>query len=316
MNSYAGEQISSCALREAGAPFDDIEPGVTVYLRSSDNVLFGVYKIILAKASPIFNDIFRLPEPTTQSSDDLHHGIPMIAMQEDAFTLSLVLRLLYPVDNPTFTSLSDIAAVLSVFDKFMINSFPDTISVALTSYIATHPILVYAFACKYNLPYISNLAAKATLLSQMPTEPPAELLDHHYQALLEYRETYVARIMICMKSWIEDRPDAFFLTRSVIADLKDEHCGHFCFIQGRYGRSYLVPRWWAEYHKDAFSAITLHPRGSSAVDSTLLDRYKQLCSECTHCGPWALSLLTARSKMMEEEIEITLRGIEGVIPLV
>jgi hypothetical protein len=315
MNAYAGEQVSSGALREAGAPFDDIEPGATVYLRSSDNILFGVYKVILAKASPFFAGLFRIPRPITQSSgDEMHHGIPMIRMQEDASTLSLTLSLLYPVDTPTFTSFSDIVNVLAAFEKFMIDPFPKIISIALGDHIDTHPILVYAYGCKQNLSRVSNMAAKATLLSQLPESPPAELLEPHYQALLRYREACVDSINSHIRERIKDAPDSG-LTLTIV-ELKDETCGHIRNIPGHTGRLYRAPDWWVAYHGDVLSAACLRPCGSSAVEATLINRYKQFCSQCTHCGPWASSLLVARSKMLEEEIEVMLRGIEGVIPFV
>ncbi|KAI0255963.1 hypothetical protein BJV78DRAFT_1113987, partial [Lactifluus subvellereus] len=42
-------------------PFDDAD--ADIILRSSDQVNFHVYKVILSVASPFFKDMFSLPQP-------------------------------------------------------------------------------------------------------------------------------------------------------------------------------------------------------------------------------------------------------------
>ena len=54
--------------RDAGPPFHDIIPGITVVLRSSDDVDFFVFKSILAKVSDVFRDMFDLPNASPESS--------------------------------------------------------------------------------------------------------------------------------------------------------------------------------------------------------------------------------------------------------
>ncbi|KAF9240602.1 hypothetical protein BU15DRAFT_73833 [Melanogaster broomeanus] len=49
----------------APEPFDNID--ADVILRSSDNVDFRVFKIILSLTSPVFKDMFTLPQPDNQS---------------------------------------------------------------------------------------------------------------------------------------------------------------------------------------------------------------------------------------------------------
>ena len=51
------------SVRKAAFPFDEGDADAT--LRTSDNVEFGVHRVILSLASPIFKDMFSMPQPQT-----------------------------------------------------------------------------------------------------------------------------------------------------------------------------------------------------------------------------------------------------------
>ena len=52
-----------------------------VFVQSSDHVDFRVHKSILACSSPVFNDKFSLPQP---SSNEYNNGLPIFQLTEDA----------------------------------------------------------------------------------------------------------------------------------------------------------------------------------------------------------------------------------------
>jgi hypothetical protein len=79
----------------AGAPFDDA--WADLILRSSDGVPFRVFKIILSLASPIFTDMFSIPPPVSQQSDD---QIPMVDLSEHSKVLDVALCHIYPIRSP------------------------------------------------------------------------------------------------------------------------------------------------------------------------------------------------------------------------
>ncbi|KAF8273062.1 hypothetical protein EI94DRAFT_1564704 [Lactarius quietus] len=57
-SSEGFKETSSTAF---GPPFDDAD--ADIILRSSDQVDFHVYRVLLSKSSPFFKSIFSLPQP-------------------------------------------------------------------------------------------------------------------------------------------------------------------------------------------------------------------------------------------------------------
>lgn len=70
-------------------------PTADVILRSSGPkvVEFRVHKAILSIASPVFEDMFSLPQPVTEKA------LPVCDVSEDAITVEALLRLVYPVEE-------------------------------------------------------------------------------------------------------------------------------------------------------------------------------------------------------------------------
>ncbi|KAI0313669.1 hypothetical protein OF83DRAFT_1175454 [Amylostereum chailletii] len=303
-------------VRDAGAPFNDVEPGLTVFLLSSDRVFFGVYKAILAKASPVFNDIFRLPLPESAPDDgeEQRQGVPIIRMEEDACTLSLALRLLYPTDNPPLKRLRDVKAALGILDKFMVDAFVETLSSALLAHVDAEPLTVYGLACRYRYPSVAATAAKATLSLPLPQDLPLShgLTPPQAQALQQYRRDCVRKVAVGVLDWA--RTSAAQVDPSFSLE-----CGnriHFYYVVARDARngSYehtAVPHWWAAYHKDVAEAVQACPRGSAAVGERLLEKYRAIVRECAQCRRSAEGVLARCSAFMEAEIERAVGQVPG-----
>jgi len=116
--------------------FNDIIPGLTVVLRSSDDVDFFVFKTILSKVSVVFRDMFDLPNAAPELSspletDNQRHGLSVIQVTETSSTLNIILRLCYPVENPDLSILENIRLFLEARRKYMIEAFDRTIKDAL-----------------------------------------------------------------------------------------------------------------------------------------------------------------------------------------
>ncbi|KAG6330410.1 hypothetical protein ID866_8679, partial [Astraeus odoratus] len=80
----------------ASPPFG--HPKADAILRSSDNVDFRVFQLFLSLASPFFETLFDLPQPSEETSADTEtiDGLPVIPMSEDSKTLDALLRFCYP----------------------------------------------------------------------------------------------------------------------------------------------------------------------------------------------------------------------------
>ena len=81
-------------------PFDDAD--ADVIFRSSDGVEFRLYKNAIAKASPVFRDMFTLPDGPALTTEP-----QVVPLTEDADTLERLFRLCYPVERPRFASLEE-----------------------------------------------------------------------------------------------------------------------------------------------------------------------------------------------------------------
>ena len=153
------------------APFDDTR--ADFILRSSDGVNFRVFKTLLSLASPVFADMFNIPQPI---SENLYDGLPFVGLSESSKTLDLALRHLYPVRSPTRVKLGD-ARILAEFSrKYQVDALESVICHALTDYIKDDPVGVYAIAVTYGDKTIATAAARSTL-----ELPIARLQSPHLQ---------------------------------------------------------------------------------------------------------------------------------------
>ena len=77
-------------------PFDVSDTNLII--RSSDLVDFRVHKSVLAMASPFFEDLLSLPQP---SDSEIVDGLPVVQFSESSELLNSLLSTLYPVRVPT-----------------------------------------------------------------------------------------------------------------------------------------------------------------------------------------------------------------------
>lgn len=145
----------------AAPPF--CSPSADVGLRSSDNVDFHVHKALLALASPIFADLFSVPQPPVPCAEDLHPllNIPLIRLTEDSTTLDALLRLLYPVPDPALRDASQIASVREAAVKYEMGEAMMLMERALREEVEREPLRAYAVACRTGLEDVARAAAAA-----------------------------------------------------------------------------------------------------------------------------------------------------------
>ena len=69
-------------------------PDANFIIRSSDNIYFRVHKSVLAMASPVFEDLVSLPQP---SDCEVIDGLPVVQLSEGSELLNSIISMLYPV---------------------------------------------------------------------------------------------------------------------------------------------------------------------------------------------------------------------------
>ncbi|KAI0044385.1 hypothetical protein FA95DRAFT_1608608 [Auriscalpium vulgare] len=139
-----------------------------VILRSSDLVDFRVHKAILSIASPLFSDMFHLPQPRSTVDDEL----PVVAMEEDAHTLGHLVTALYPLPFTAPATIDSTMALLSALQKYSVGSETDGPLEALRQryckqllprFMDKHACRAYMLAVRYRLPEETLLAAQSLL---------------------------------------------------------------------------------------------------------------------------------------------------------
>ncbi|KAI0255769.1 hypothetical protein BJV78DRAFT_1173189 [Lactifluus subvellereus] len=154
----------------ANAPFDDTR--ADVILRSSDGVDFRVFKIILSLASPIFADMFSIPQPVPNGS---HAEPPVVTLSEDSKTLDFVLRHLYPVEHPKEIELRDACTLIEFARKYQVKVLGHVVARSLTDAIESDPTGVYAIAVTYGEADIAIKAARSSLKRPISHLKPSQL---------------------------------------------------------------------------------------------------------------------------------------------
>jgi hypothetical protein len=139
----------------ATAPFDN--PDCDIILRSSDSVDFHVFKLILSLASPVFKDMFTLPQKELQSNVS---SVPIISMAESGAILKSLLLLCYPAANPTFNSLDSVKAVMEAARKYdMGGAISRAGDLVMTQFPLANSFELYALSCKFGWKQLAQMAA-------------------------------------------------------------------------------------------------------------------------------------------------------------
>ncbi|TFY78381.1 hypothetical protein EWM64_g5632 [Hericium alpestre] len=205
----SAEALASKTLKvvTADAPFND--PNADIVLRSYDRVDFRTYKMILSMASPVFRDIFTLPQPLPESraesavpasapreSCDSVHDIsttegelssttptaaspeltivPVTTLAEDCKTMLFLLTAICPVPTQAPDSYEEMLGVLAAAQKYeMTGALADFRAFTKPTFdTIPHNIAlrVFGLACRYKLREEASVAAWRTLGTTMSLE--------------------------------------------------------------------------------------------------------------------------------------------------
>ncbi len=299
------------AIRDAGPPFHDIVPDLTVILRSSDDIDFFVLKSILAKVSVVFRDMFDLPNAAPEvssppESDYQRHGLPIIRVTETSSTLSIILRFCYPVENPDLSNLKDLRLYLEARRKYMIEAFDQTIKDALAQIAESQPFAVFALASRYALEDVANDAAKKMLcFSQadvlVDESALKDITGAQYYHLMEYRRDCVRKVTTEPQiMWFNSLSSSYPPTPSTPSSCRTQF--HFFFISLP-PRSLWVPHWWITYLHRALQLLKDRPRGGTVISPDLLEYFFDCAGICPDCQEEGKATLRNFSSALAKEVE-------------
>ncbi|EMD37641.1 hypothetical protein CERSUDRAFT_94643 [Gelatoporia subvermispora B] len=285
-------------------PFDDTDADLV--LRCVDSVEFRVYKVILAKASTVFYDMFSLaaPRPAAPYEEDnppFKNDVPIIDVSEDGRTMDMMLRFCYPMEDPELSQFEDTERMLEVGTKYDIDIVVKRAKNTL-AIIAEHDALrVFSLGVRLGLRDVGLMAARKSLSQPMwSMEPPFPPDLKHIPAitfcqLFNYRqrcgETAAALCSEC--GWIEDA--------SILVICST--CSPSRTFRVQNGVKLPTSKWFTAYMDRAAMALRDRPCGRAALDPYMLEHTLHIASQCNMCGSCALVSLSKLSRRLAEEVE-------------
>ena len=120
-----------------------------VVIRAAGVLDFRVHKLILSLASPVFKDMFTIPQPLTDALDALPH----VDVDESAETWEFILRTVYPMPHPIIDDLDDLEPLLLAAKKYEMQPLIDIHKKGLENlaFVQEDPLRLYAIACACGL---------------------------------------------------------------------------------------------------------------------------------------------------------------------
>jgi len=152
---------------------------------------FRVHKFFLSFSSPIFKDVFKIPQPPSIASN----GVDVIEVADPPRALELILQFIYPTAaSPVINDLTVLSEALVLADKYDINVARSRLRESFTRFTTTEPLRAYAVACRFGFQEEMKVASSNTTSIHLPglTELPDEFkfipaTEYHRLILLHAR---------------------------------------------------------------------------------------------------------------------------------
>lgn len=185
---------TACDHTIASTPFDNHDQTADIILRSSDGTAFYAHKVILALASPVFRDMFLIPQPANGNTQNSNTEVQVVDLTETSKLWDTMLRICYPVPNPGVHDLVDVQVILEAARKYQMELVTVEMKrlLLLPAFMEKFPLRVYALACVYEFTDIARTAAVVSLHHPLPEGEESNfelslMSGLQYHRLLQYR---------------------------------------------------------------------------------------------------------------------------------
>ena len=195
----------------ASLPLPDcLEVGAAdIVLQSADSVNFRVHKSRLAASSPVFKDVFSLPQP---SNDETVDGLPVVRLLEDAGTVRALIIALYGTHFEIPASYESVLALLGAAQKYDMPAVKSSVldRVGRVSVPAKAQVYrEYAIAFGHRLSHETAVAARFTLDFPLTFEAIGKNLALFEGSALcmlaNYRKLCLDSVISCLKLFLDVR---------------------------------------------------------------------------------------------------------------
>lgn len=151
-------------------------PDGDIILRTQGTIArdFQVHKLVLSLASPFFNDMFELPQPTPGIPGD---DLEVVSVTDPPQALDLVLKFIYPSPPPNVDNLDLLVEGLVITDKYNIRGAQAELRLRLAKFVKEDPLRVYAIASRFGFEEEAEEASSLTTGIYLPalTDLPDDL---------------------------------------------------------------------------------------------------------------------------------------------
>ncbi|KAG6380967.1 hypothetical protein JVT61DRAFT_5362 [Boletus reticuloceps] len=306
-----------------------------VILRSSEKESFYSWKIFLSMSSPVFSDMFTLPQPDTVNEEDVcdDEQVPVIDLEEDSRTLGHILSLCHPPScvgtRFQLNSLPELRNVLDATEKY---DMGNALRMALEelsnpSLLRDDSLGIYALACQHACHEAARLAAKHTLTLPclVPQYVPALERIHagHLCRLFLYREACATAVcsLAADHTWVVyTQYTSLFRCDQSETDDKLE----WTAVRNPPSRKYpdgrvehvSVHKWWMEYMKRSEYALQRWPHSDAVKDDRLVDDALHAIStlKCEGCQAFQVSqTFQSFMRIFAEKIDRCIAEVEIVL---
>jgi hypothetical protein len=151
---------------------------------------FRVHKVILSIASPVFKDMFAIPQPIPEARF-ARDTIPVIDVDDTPEDLEDFLRMIYPFGFPAVLTLDEISRAIAIFDKYQVQGeslSPLRSLLVSPEFLKNEPIRVYSLACGWGFKREADLAAPYTsfhdVLASARVEDVQQMTGMEYRRIL------------------------------------------------------------------------------------------------------------------------------------
>lgn len=275
---------------DAKAPFDSQD--AEVIIRSSDNVDFRVFKILMSLASNVFKDMFALPQgPATVFDQETRDGLPVIVVTERSEIVEMLLKFCYPnllSSVPGLKTMDEILPLLQVMDKYGIEKLESRLREALVTLPLVEERAISIFVAAYRRKWEKEMRIAATYIlvqkdwegldvMELDSITGGDLLRlHRYRLKCAAAATHVATTF----DWIPEMY-ASKLECPDCAECEGSQIVIFTSLDEQF--ECMVGGWWSSYMQNAGKELSIRPRGDTVLGSGLMDEAIRLlrASCCT-----------------------------------
>ncbi|KAJ8590971.1 hypothetical protein M405DRAFT_765595 [Rhizopogon salebrosus TDB-379] len=306
--------------REAAAPFNNSKADIV--LRSSDNVYFRIFRCMLMFASPFFESMFDLPQPSRKPTDDeTLDGLNVLRVSENSRTLDILLRFCYPaaIKDPVLEDMNDIENVLEAAIKYGMEEVEERLkkAIAASPLLESNPLGIFAIACRHGYVPEARIAARYSLHHPTPTPEiivKARIHGDVMPGLVEFRSqcSLAARTLCNNLDWLKQAQSHSFY----------EWWTNCCPCNSRADVRYLThgtyPRdWWADYMEETAIALEESPCGAAVTKN--MAKAVERASSCPSCRRRAhqqmIHFTEAFALELDKSIAKVSKAINGVVAI-